>query len=110
MKKTVECYAWHDAKKHKPPTCGQYLVADNTTEEGYMFVAEWDSLGHPDDGYWDAPRYYDEYKITHWADIAPPTINKQFKWTNIQDPLPPIKAPSPSKSSSHKQSLNTSTP
>jgi len=32
MKKTIESYVWHDAKKHKPPTFGQYLVAVYTVE------------------------------------------------------------------------------
>ena len=110
MKKKVECYVWHDAKKHKPPTFGQYLVADDTTDEGFMWVAEWDYVLHPDPkhGYWSCSAYFDEYKITHWADIAPPIINKQFQWTNIQDPLPP--APSPSKSNSAKKSSSISTP
>jgi len=109
MKQRVESYVWHDAKKHKPPTFGQYLVADDTTE-GFMWVAEWDYVLHPDPkhGYWSCSAYFDEYKITHWADIAPPIINKQFQWTNIQDPLPP--APSPSKSNSAKKSSSISTP
>jgi len=111
MKKIVESYVWHDAKKHKPPTFGQYLVADDRVEEGLMFVAEWDFVLHPDPkhGYWNAPREYDAYTITHWAEIAPPIINEKFQWTNIQDPVY-IEAPSPSKSSSQKPSLNTSTP
>ena len=109
MKKKVECYVWHDAKKHKPPTFGQYLVADDTTDEGFMWVAEWDGKDHPDDGDWDHPLDYDEYTITHWADIAPPIINKKFQWTNIQDPVY-IKAPSPSKSNSAKKSSSISTP
>ena len=92
MKQRVESYVWHDAKKHKPPTFGQYLVADDTIEEGFMWVAEWDGLDHPDDGDWDHHLDNEAYKITHWADIAPPTINKQFQWTNIQDPVY-IKAP-----------------
>jgi hypothetical protein len=112
MKETIECYVWHDAKKHKPPTFGQYLVADYTVEGGYMWVAEWDWVIHPDPkhGYWDCPSDYDEHIITHWATINPPTINKQFQWTNIQDPLPVIKATSPSKSPSAKKSSSTSTP
>jgi hypothetical protein len=103
---------WHDAKKHKPPTFGQYLVADDTVEGGYMWVAEWDWVIHPDPkhGYWDCPSHYDEHEITHWATIHPPIINKQFQWTNIQDPLPVIKATSPSKSPSAKKSSSTSTP
>ena len=102
---------WHDAKKHKPQGFGQYLVADNTTEEGVMWVADWDWVIYPDakHGFWDCSPIFDEYKITHWAEIEPPYINKQTQWTNIQDPMY-LKAPSPSKSSSHKQSLNTSTP
>jgi hypothetical protein len=112
MKETIECYVWHDAKKHKPPTFGQYLVADYTVEGGFMWVAEWDYVLHPDPkhGYWDCPSHYDEHKITHWATIHPPTINKQFQWTNIQDPLPVIKAKSPLKSPSTKKSSSTSTP
>ena len=112
MKEKIESYVWHDAKKHKPPTFGQYLVADYTVEGGYMWVAEWDWVIHPDPkhGYWDCPSDYDEHEITHWATIHPPTINKQFQWTNIQDPLPVIKATSPSKSPSVKKSSSTSTP
>ena len=109
MKQRVESYVWHDAKKHKPPTCGQYLVFDDTVWEGFMWVAEWDSKGHPNDGDWDYHLDYEEYKITHWADIAPPTINKQFQWTNIHDPVY-IKAPSLLKSNSRKKSSSTSTP
>jgi len=113
MKERIESYVWHDAKKHKPPTFGQYLVADYTVEGGYMWVAEWDSGPQldPKDGYWvDFPSDYDEHEITHWATIHPPIINKQFQWTNIQDPLPVIKATSPSKSPSAKKSSSTSTP
>ena len=112
MKEKIECYVWHDAKKHKPETFGEYLVADDTVEEGCMWVAEWDWLGHPDPehGFWYSPSYYNEQEITHWATIHPPIINKQFQWTNIQDPLPVIKATSPSKSPSAKKSSSTSTP
>jgi len=101
---------WHDAKKHKPPTFGQYLVADYEVPEGFMWVAEWDWVLHPDPkhGYWDCPADYDEYKITHWADIEAPT-KTQTGWTNIQDPLPPIKATSPSKSHSAEKSSSIST-
>jgi len=102
---------WHDAKKHKPPTFGQYLVADDTVEGGYMWVAEWDWVIYPDPkhGYWDCPAYYDEHYITHWAEIEPP-LKTKTGWTNIQDPLPVIKATSPSKSPSAKKSSSTSTP
>lgn len=112
MKQRVESYVWHDAKKHKPPTFGQYLVADDTNPEGFMWVAEWDYVLHPDPkhGYWSCSADFDQYKITHWADIAPPTINKQFQWTNIHDPLPLIKAPSLLKSNLRKKNLTTSTP
>ena len=101
---------WHDAKQHKPPRFGQYLVADYEVPEGFMWVAEWDWVLHPDPkhGYWDCPADYDEYKITHWADILPPIKNKR-EWKNIQQP-PVIKETSPSKSHSAEKSSSTSTP